>query len=145
MRVGVPQRHPNRPIVACWRRAEKASAPPLSIDFHKLRSSSFCHSAERSNKEPGEAVAHSLSRHRSAARHKQQRRPTLASVRVWPSCPESHQLKRLLDLLETFDLPAAPIEIGDGLRAPLQMVVRNTSPAVRRPPRPTRPPAQPDG
>ena len=53
----------------------------------------------------------------------QQRRPHLPAHRIGVVPQKIRQLQGLLDLLEKhFDLPAAAVEVGDGARAPLQVV-----------------------
>src|SRR5512135_2701710 len=120
MRIGCPTASSESCQIGLLRRAEKASAASgCPIDFQQTAQFELLPQRRaQQRKEPGEAVA-PLAQPSTEAQQEiqQQRRPYLPAHRASRVAQKVGQLERLLDLLEEhFDLPAAPVEVGDGLR-----------------------------
>jgi len=107
-------------------RAQKApAAPGCPIDFQQAAPFQFLPQRRApQGKAAGKALTPLAQPSAETQQHLgQQRRPYLPLHRVGRVAEEVCQLEGLLELLEEhLDRPAGPAKVGDGLRAPLQVV-----------------------
>jgi hypothetical protein len=108
-----------------WRAQKPAAATGCPIDFEQAAQFEFLPQGRaQQGKEAGETVAPLAQPSREAQQDiGQQGRPHLPAHRVGGVAQEVGQLEGLFDLFEEhLDAPAAAVEVGDGLGAPLQVV-----------------------
>ena len=126
LRGGYPTASTESGQIGLLRRAQEApAATGCPIDFQQAAQFEFLPQGRaQQRKEPRETVAPLAEPSTETQQHiGQQRRPHLPAHGVGRVAQEVRQLEGLLELFEEhFNLPAAPVEVGDGLRAPRQVV-----------------------
>lgn len=126
MRIGCPTASCESGQKGLLRRAQKAApATGCPIDFQQAAQFEFPpQRGAQQGKEAGETVRPLTEPCAEAQQHiGQERGPDLPLHGVGAVAEEVRQLEGLFDLLEEhLDFPAAAVKVGDGLRAPLQVV-----------------------
>ena len=118
-----------RQIGLLWRTQETPSATGCPIDFQQVSQLQFLPERRTHQSEEARKAVAPLAEEGAKAQQQvnQQSRPYLPAYGIGVVAEEVGQLERLLEFLEKdLDAPATAIQIGDGLGAPFQLLVRKT-------------------